>query len=560
MPDLATPAAPAAPAAPSAPAPVSSSPAAPAPVAAPVAPATPAPEAPAAAPVRAPYDSKTATAPPKSTDYPNTREGQEDFVEANTAWDIQHPDEANALRTAERAADAAPEADEDAPAPVTEAPAAEDAPKPADAPAAAATPAQIDEWTSKSPKLKEAFDENPELRSQVMELARGFEAAKPVLDIVGSVEEAQFAVENANRMVSTQAAWMLAGEDPDMVAPAWDQTVDFFKERDANGNEVKGPDGKAKLASDFKPFVRTAATHAMGDFNATAQANIAAIEARLKGNYPNDAAREADNNLLEQAQYEKAAFDFVLAKLGAPEDSGISLPALPADATPQQIEYQKNLEARERELAAKNGTAKTGERKAQRVAQNRDVQSHYESGMMKYIDTNIAAMQERGEYLPDFVINDKWINPQTQKVTNLSAFGVKIYNQLNAKINDNPTHRSKLANLEALGNIEARKAEVDRLTAQYLPGLFKAEVSRIQDGIRSSTTRKKPAAAAQPGAVQPRVEPSTQSTVVPAAMDGNQTRNWAEVEARKDPSFAGATPAQREQMILEKELTKQYGG
>lgn len=431
--------------------------------------------------------------------------------------------------------------------------------KPADAPVVAATPAVIDEWTGKSPELKAAFDKSPELRDAVMGMARENEAAKPVLEIVSTKEEAQFAVDQASRLGSLQANWMLSGIDPEMVEPAWEQTVEMFKERDANGAEVKGPDGKPKLGSDFKPFVRKAASTAMGDLAASATAQVAAIQARLAGNYPTEEARQADTDALENANYEKAAFDFVLHRLQSPEEAGTKLPALPPNATPEQIAFQKQLEERSKAEDARTGKNTAAERKTAQKAIGAEVQKAYEAGINSYIETNVAAMKERGEYLPDFVLEDKWINPQTGQPTKVSTFGARIYLALNSKINNNPLHAAKLMSLEAMGAAgkDARMAEMKRLQSLYLPKMFNAEVTRIQDGIRNNG--KKPAAAV-PGQPVARVEPQSVGTVVPSAMDSAQTRTWAEGEAKKDPNYGAMSTAERETLTISLAMKKKFGG
>src|SRR5579859_1768272 len=547
-----TPAAPA----PSAPA---AAPSAPAPAApAPAAPAAAVPAVPAAP---APYDPKTAAAPPKSSDYSQDSEGLVEFAKANSAWSMEHPEEAERIRAEKIAAEDGiePQAAPDATAAAVKAAEGEpEAPKPPAeaAPVAAATPAAIEEWMGKSPELKAAFEKSPEMKSAVMEMARGFEAAKEVMGIVSTKEEAEFAVEHANRLVSLQTNWILSAEDPEMVGPAWEQTVEMFKERDANGAEVKGPDGKPKLGSDFKPFVRKAASSAMEDFAGNAQAQITALEAKLAGNYASDELREADADALENTKYEKAAFDFVLAKLSGTDD-GTKLPSLPPNATPEQIAFQKQLEAERKDLDAKAGKSTAESRKQTTKQLNSEVQKTYEEGVNRYIDTQVAAMKERGEYLPDFVLNDKWTNPSTGKATNLSAFGVKIYLALNDKINKNPLHAAKLMSLEALGvaGKDARIAEITRLQNLYLPKIFNAEVQRIQDGIRAST--KKPPAA--PPGTGPRVEPQSQGTVVPQTLDASQVRAWAEAEAKKDTSYAGMTSADREALTISLAMKKRFG-
>jgi hypothetical protein len=521
------------------------------------------------------YDPKTAPAPPKSTDYPDNQEGLMAFISANSSWSLAHPEEAEKIRDARVAAENG-ETVEETPAaavPVTqpEASIAETVnaaegeqsktDKPAETPAvsaSAATPAKIDEWTAKSPELKAAFEKNPELQTEVMEMARGFEAAKAITDIVGTPEEAQFAVENANRLVTLQANWMLGADDPEAQNAAWDQVVEMFESRDDQGNPINGPDGKHQLDPDFKPFIHKAASTAIQDFTASADGQIASLQAKLQGSYPTEEARAADADALQNAQYEKAAFDFVMSKLNQPSGGSTALPALPPDATPQQIAFQKQLEDQQRDLDAKMGKQSVQSRKTANEAINNEVQQHYETGINQAIESHIAAMKDRGEYLPEFILSDKWINPQTNQPTKVSDFGARVYLALNAKINGNPLHIAKLRSLESLGarGKEARKAEVTRLTNLYLPKIIEGRVKEIQDGIRASSSKPP----ATPLGKVARMEPQSQGTPAVSTMDASQIRSWAEAEAAKDPGYDSMDARTREQLIITLGAKKRFGG
>ena len=431
-------------------------------------------------------------------------------------------------------------------------------PKPAEAaPAAAATPAAIDSWTAKAPELKAVFEKYPDLQAEIMETARGLEAAKPVLDIVSTKEEAEFAVDHANRLVTLQANWMLGAEDPDMITAAWDQTVDMFKERDAAGAEVM-ENGKPKLGADFVPFVTKAANTAISELLIPGlAAQIATLTEKLNGVYPNEEAKAADTEALTEAKYSKAALDYTLSLLNKQTEASPALPKLPPNATPEQIAYQEKLATERAELDLKQGKQTTASRKAATARINADVQSHYEAGINATIETQINQMKERGEYLPDFVLTDKYINPQTQQPTKVSDFGARAYLALNAKIFSNPVHSAKLKSLEAMGaaGVEARKAEVTRLTNKYLPGIIQARVKEIQDGIRSSSG-KPPAVNGQVA----RVEPLSAGTTTPSALDAAQVRQWAVTEAQKDPSWEGMSETQREQLVISLGAKKRFGG
>ena len=550
--------APAAPSAPAAPAPVSSTPAAPAPVT-PSAPAV-TPSAPATPSTPAAFDPQTSATPPNSADYPSDAEGQVRFMSDNSKWSLSHEEEAGKIREAKLAAENGEEVTQPTAELTQKVEEAEqpqpDAPKTETPAAVAATPAAIEEWTTKSPELKALFAKSPELQAQIMEMARTNEAAKPVLEIVSTPEEARFAVDNANRLVGVQSSWMLAAEDPDMIGTAYDQTVEFFKERDANGAEVKGADGQPKMGADFPIFQRSVATPLLQNIAGSAQAAITALEARLAGNYPSEEARAADADALEQATYRKAAYDFILNDMKQSGDTSSKLPALPPGATPEQVAYQKELEKQQAELDAKSGKQTTESRKAASKAVDSEVQKSFETTINTQIETAINAMKERGEYLPDFVLQDKWINPATGKVTGLSAFGVKMYTALKNKLESTPIHVAKIASLQALGAAgkEARISEMNRLTTLYLPKIIETEIKRIQDGIRSSAGKK----SATPSIA--RVEPQSQGTVVPQGMDSNQIRQWAETEAAKDPNFSVMSRVEKEALTMKLAMQKKFGG
>lgn len=582
-----TPVAPATPAAPaaSAPAPAAPTPSsAPAPAAAPPAspetPASPGAETPAApvpaatAPAEAAspakYDPKTAAAQPQSSDYGQGAQGMEEFIRDNTEWLQAHPEEAERIRSERRAAvEDGRLIDPEAPAKpadaTAEAIAAAEGEQPGEAkppaegvPASAATPAAIDAWVTKSPELKAVFEKYPELQAEIMETARGLESAKPVLDIVSTPEEAQFAVEGASRLTSLQTNWMLAGEDPEAVGAAWDMTVDFFKERDANGAEIAGADGRPKMAADYNPFrVKTSTSLIEDTLQAPVTGKIAALEAKLAGVYPNEEAKAADQALLDEAKYEKAAYDFVLDRIGKTQAGGAAqLPELPPNATPAQIAYQEQLKTERAELDAKAGKQTTETRKAARVALDREVQKSFDKGITDLIDTHINAMKDRGEFLPAFILTDKYINPNTGKVTNVSDIGARMWIALNAKINASPLHTAKLANLQAMGAAgkEARTAELNRLTRLYMPDLLQARITEIQNGIRESASGgKKPAEAVA------RPEPQSAGTVAPVAMDNAAIRTWAEAEAAKDPNWGSMDVKTREQLVMTKAAQKKYG-
>jgi hypothetical protein len=488
-------------------------------------------------------------------------------MEDNGAWLIQHPQEAAKLQSERLKAEDQPfaptePAAEAVPAVEPEKPA--EAPKPPEAPVAAATPAVIEEWTGKSPELKAAFDAHPEIKAAVMGMARENEAAKPVLEIVSTKEEAQFAVEHANRLVTLQTNWIMAAEDPDMVGPAFDQTLEMFMERDANGAIVKGADGQPKMAPDYDIFEGKFAAGKVARVGKGFDARIKELQTRLAGNYASDEARTADEAALEQADYSKKAVDYVLELINRPATGGTSLPALPANASPEQVAYHEQLKAERAELDKSKGVQTAESRKAARTALTQEVGRTWSKSVDDHISSHIAQMKERGEYLPDFVLSDKWINPATQKVTGVTDFGARCWINLNNKIFGNPIHRATLADLEAKGAAgkEARLAELNRLTNLYLPKIIQTRVDEIQQGIRGQGKPPAPGTVA-PGASAPagapRLEPQSGGIVAPKSMNDDQLMTWAREEAAKTENFAMMSTKDKEELIMQAYARKKYG-
>ena len=288
-------AAPAAPAPAPAPSPPPAAPPAAAPAAAPPPAPAAAPDAPAAAAQpaaqpAAPAAPAAPAGPPKTSDFHETEEGIEQFIEASEKWRQEHPDQ-----ELEQPAQVAPEAG---------APAAEEAPKPPEqqpAPQAQPgeapplpTPQAFDDLLTAKPDFKALFDRDPEAKTQVMDLARAAEAAKPVLDIVPTVEEARFATGKANEYLNLQHLFAMAAEDPEMGERGWNQFVDLFKIRDDKGAPVL-QNGVPQMAESFDFIGRKFLGGALGDRLGREKAALTALQQKLEsGVYPSEAAKEAD--------------------------------------------------------------------------------------------------------------------------------------------------------------------------------------------------------------------------------------------------------------------------
>lgn len=496
----------------SAPAPVA--PAAPAPAAPPAPPAPPAappaapeaPAAPAAPPAAAPAAPQ---GPPKNSDFPNTEEGVEQFIEASEKWKQEHPDEAaqaaeQARKAAEDAMPGAQPKEEPAPAP--------EAPKPPEAageqkPPAAATPKLLDELFTSKPALKAAFDADPEAKGILMETARFAESAKPVIDMLPTVEEARAVVDGAGTFWQMQHAFAMAAENPEAGERGWNQFVDLFTLRDDKGQKMM-KDGAPVLAESFDFLTQRITGGALTGAAGEAKRELAALETKLKGVYPNEQAKEADRLAAVNLDYKIKAVEYV-AELLKMEDGPGELPALPDDATQAQREYHAQLKAEREELNKEKGSNAKQKRVQARQALENEVNADYGAGVGAFVENEIKSRKERGEAIPDFILERKWINPATNQETKFPDFAVRIMNRFTAKINAIPSVAKKLRDLEMQGAPakQARKDYNAQLRTLYLPTIVNDEFEEINRGIRGmgEQSRAKQAEVAKVA----RIEPST---------------------------------------------------
>lgn len=559
------PSAPAAPSAPSTPAtPAPAAPAAPAP--SPSVPATPSsvtppaqPAAPEAAPVSpaAAAPAPQAAVQPKITDFPDTAEGLEQFVEATESWKQANPDDAAKAAEAERAAAEAAmpgaQPKEEAPKPPAEV--KPEQAQPGQAPSAA-TPQVLDDLLTRNPAFKAALDASPADKEVLMATARAAEAAKPILQLVPTEAEARFAVDNANRFIGLQHKFAMASEMPEIGDQAWQEFTSLFHVMDDKGQPVMEADGKTpKLAESFSFLTQKVTQGILGDTVGSLTARVQQLKDKVeKGVYPSEAAKAEDRATLENAEYELAAFDFVAKKLladAASED--LKLPELPADATPAQRELQERLRQQVEEANQQRKSQTREQRIAERRKFENEMNQEFGRGVGAYLRSEIDARKARGEYIPDLLLNRKWINPVTKQETDTADFAMRMFNEFAQKLDSIPTVRDELARLQAMGPAgrAARVAKWEQLRAQYLPEIVDSYLKSVQDEIRqmSAASVKREEAAAKVARVEPQ---TTQQPSAPAPLRGEELEARAVQLLSTDPEYQRADPTERLEMLIEK--------
>lgn len=454
------------------------------------------------------------------------------------------------------------------PAPGEAKPGEAEAPKPAEAQPAAepvaqvATPQAVEEWMTKDPAFKAALDASPALKSQIMETARQAAAAAPVLEIVPTREEAEYAVETANRFTGLRSDFMLSVENPDLGEQAWGNFVDLFKVTDAEGKPMLDANGQPKLGEDFNFIAQKFTTGALSDAAQQYESKYQALKQRVEtGVYPNEAAREADRAALQTAEYSHAAYKFVLEDLAKEADPVGALPQLPADATPEQKAFQAKLQEQHDALNKDRQTSSKAGRVQARQQFETKMNQAWGAGIGEQLDNWMKAAEARGEFIPRVVLEQKWVDPTTGKPTNVSNFAAQVAIEFKAKTNSIGTVFKKLRDLESLPPgpqaEAARAAYYADLRTKYLGPIIEKHVKRIQDGIREQAAAVN--SKTEDVVKVARVEPQTGGGASSKTLTGAQLEAEARKLAEADPSWAQSSERERVSLLIQAKTRLQMG-
>lgn len=474
-------------------------------------------------------------------------------------WRAEHPEDAAKLaeeqaRAAEQAKPGAQPEEEPVQAPKP----AEEPVKPADKPAEAVTPQAMDELLANRPALKAALEADPEARGVIMETARRAEAARPILDLIPTPEEAQFVVSTSGKFLDLQHKFAMSAERPEYGEQAFNDLVDLFKARDEKG-EVVTRDGHPVMNESFDFLTGRLTTGAIGGMVDQTAAQLADLEKKVASAvYPDEASKQRDQEALDDTRYKKAALEYV-AELLKGEVEGDQLPELPADATPAQREFQEKLKAQQEALKSSSKGAERARRVADRKAFELEVNATFGAGVGEFVDNVMKTRRDAGEYIPDFILERKWINPATNQETKFPDFAVRVMNAFVAKINSIPSVASKLRDYELQGRPakDQRLAYFGELRGKYLPAIIDSELAPYLNGIRqmSAASSKKQGAVAEIARVEPQ---GVGSAPTPAAMTREQLETKARENLAQNPDYQGANrQEQYEMFILELERLKQ---
>lgn len=552
---MATPSVPAAPpaAAPSTPAPAAPASSTPAtPSATPATPAAPA-AAPAAAVVPAPE--------PKNTDYPGNTDGQVKFLAEHKKWT-----EAQKDQPAKEAVQAIAETLGAQPGEVK--PAAEAKPegeaKPSEAkpegetkPTEPALPKQLADLLDAKPERKAFIDADPELKGAIYANARQLANAQPILELVPTRADAEFMSEHTTALVGMKTASMRMIDMPETAPQVLGLLDQQFAVVDKDGKPVLGQDGKPTYAEDRRPFLDAVVSREVNQYKEKFSSEMKTLEAKLKsGVYPNEAAKAADQMRFDRLEIANAWAD-MWDQIKTGEIFKGDVPEIPADASP---EFKAWAEAEKKRLAEesaeidkkKAGASKEG-RQAEKQEYSKNVRGDMGTVAGKLIGEELKAKVDAGLYIPEFYMQEKYVNPETGQPTNTSAIVARIFmaweNELNkagSRSLYEITQHELLPPTEQTR--EVRRQFYARKAAELLPGLIQKEVDRIQGLVKVDQGRMEERLGKRTAIAQP--EPHTGGSGTTTAASENQLLAEAEEMAKKLPGFQSASPGDKQAMVL----------
>jgi hypothetical protein len=430
-------------------------------------------------------------------------------------------------------------------------------PKPEAKPDATALPKQLADLLAAKPERQAFFDADPELKGAFFGNARRLAAIEPIAEIVPTVADAQFMAEHTAALIGMKTASMRMIDMPETAPQVLDMLDQQFAIMDKDGKPVLGADGKPTYAEDHRPFLNAVVGREVNQYKNQFNAERQQLEAKLKsGVYPNEAAKA-----LDQARFDKLELASLWADMWEQIQSGeffqTDAPEVPVDATPEfkaWAEAEKTRLAREKEEIEGK---KTGANKEARQASKQQFQSSVRADMGgiagKVIGEELKAQIESGVYIPEFYMQEKYVDPATGKPTNTAAIVARIFmNFENELMKRGSRTLMEIAQHERLPENdqtrEIRKQYYQQKAAQLLPDIIKKEVKRIQDLVKVDQGKLEERFNKRKEVAQ--AEPNTGGSGLASAASEQQLIKQAEEAASKIPSFATASPGDKQGMIL----------
>ena len=492
---------------------------------------------------------------PKNTDFPNTPDGQVQFLSELKKWEKEHPKPAG--EGASAAASGVTADDKAAAAQLGaqpgEKPAAEAAPE---APAAPVTPQALAELMEKAPALKAALEGSPEAREALFGMARRTAELEPIAKIFPTVGDAEFAQQHAQELVGLKTLSMRALDRPETVPELLGAFDSQFAIVDGEGKPVLDAQGRPTYAGDRKVFQDALVARDLSGYKETITPQLEQLKAKLaNGVYPHEAARALDQKKLESLEYAQLALQ-VVDQIRSGEWFQESAPEIPADASAEfrawAEQERARLDAQQQELDGKKKSATEQERQQQRAAYQNAVRGDMGMTVGTMIGQKLREIMDAGVYIPEFYLQEKYRDASGRE-TNTAAIAARLFHQFENELMK-PGSRTlmEITQHELLPeNDQTRSIRKDwyaRRAAEIVPRLVQAEVDRIQGLVRIDQEKQRGRQAERSQAAQP--EPHSGGSATPQGASEQQLRTQAEEMAKKDPQFASATPSEKQARIV----------
>jgi hypothetical protein len=423
---------------------------------------------------------------------------------------------------------------------------------------AATTPRALAEMLDSKPALKAALEADPDAKGMIFANARKLAELEPIAALIPTKADAEFALEAQSALIGLKTASMRLINAPESAPQVLDMLDSQFAIVDKEGKPVLGADGKPSYAADRTPFLHAVVDREMQGYVRQFGTELATLKQKLDtAAYPNEQAKAID-----QQRYDNLEYAHTWAQMWEAIRTGeffkTAAPTIPDDA-PQHVKdwfIQQQQELADKE-AALNGT-----KSAQSKEENLKASTQYRTNIR--IDQGTSAGQvlaeqlnaavTSGRYIPEFYLQQKWINPQGQQ-TETADIAARIFLEFDKELN-RPGSRTlmEIAQHELLPeNDQTRAIRKDwyaRKAAELVPGLVTKELERIDklvllDQDKMETRLKERGRQAQP-------EPVSGGNGLPQGASQEQLMQQAEALAKQDPGFQGASPGDKQARILTK--------
>lgn len=485
-------------------------------------------------------------APPKPEDFGTDQDGMEEYLQAKWKYEDEHGPIEGDKPAEVPAAEVA-----------TDAPAEGEKPKAPDAPIADVTPESLASLFESNPERKAFIDADPELKGQLFAMARTNAKFAPVAEIFPNVESAKFASETANQFVELQSAFQMSTEDPENFTTAFDKFQDLFRLKDDKGEYKKDAQGNIMVGEDFNML----ADHMVGGYfkseSTSYKQKAADLKQKLENSvYPNEAAKTADADALDQAEAAVMAFEFIE---GLKANGGEVKPDLSKIADPATRAY---YEKREAELAEglkklgldKTAGAKTATKEARTKFEN-EYRGNFGGQVGKRIGDLIKQKLDAGTFIPSYVLNDK--DPKSGAAT----IAIKILDAFEKKINGIASIKNHQATLQMLKpGPESMKQRLDynaQLVEEFLPSIIDSYVGQVQATERKDRESRATSTEAREKVVQREPMTGGSAPTTPVMTDA-QISAQAKENVAKLSGYDSMEPKDRMSAELAEEFRLKY--